>query len=275
MKQIKKSLAIVLCLLMLASSFALSGFAAGETDLLLIGDSIAYGSGLKNSEEACYGKILADTCGFQYENLSVPGSTTNAWVKKLGDSAVIESVKKADIISMSIGGNDFLMENVIGLMFDAMVREDYSKFDKIAEKTYGNLRTIVGKLKEFNLDAEIILQTLYNPQYGNLRAPYQLAADRINEVIYRCSEEFGGLTVVDVGTALGDDRANFADDIVHPSVKGNEIIAEEMLKVFNEKGFTDKTELVIKAKGRDINIYFYGKIFEFFGNFFAILAKIF
>ena len=52
--------AISLCFVMF------SVFASAEEDelnYLVIGDSIAEGFGLKNPEEACYGRIVADTNG--------------------------------------------------------------------------------------------------------------------------------------------------------------------------------------------------------------------
>ena len=275
MKNFKRVIGFLLVAVMLLSSFTVGTFAAETKNLLILGDSIAYGLGVRNSSEACYGKILADTCGFGYENLAISGTTTDFWIGNLKNESVIKSVENADIISMSIGGNDFLMDNLVQLIFDAMVKEDYTRYEKIALQNYENLNSILSTLKQINPDADIFLQTLYNPQYGNLREPYQVAADKINENIYRCSENFEGITVVDVATALGDDRENFAGDAVHPSAKGNELIASEILKAFNEKGLTDKTELVITHKGEDRNLAFYGKIYEFIGNFFALLAKIF
>lgn len=222
MKKIKKTTSILLSLLLICSLFSVNAFATELTDYLVLGDSIAYGSGLANPTEACYGKIIADTCDFEYTNYAVPGATTNDLIAKLSEEKVSAAVKEAEIISISIGGNDFLMNNIIGLMFDAIVKEDYSTFDKIGENFYINLCEIIGIIRESNEDVLILLQTLYNPQEDYLRAPYQQGADRINEGILRFAQENPeNIAVVDVAGALKDDIDNFAGDAIHPSAKGN------------------------------------------------------
>ncbi len=252
----KKVIAIALCLVMLMCSFSISAFAESE-DLfyLVLGDSIAYGSGISNSKAACYGKIVADTNGYEYANHSVPGHTTSNLINRLSNENVIEDLKKADIISISIGGNDFLMNNLIGLMYDSIVKGDHTQFDEISDGVYANLCEIVDIINEHNEDAVILMQTLYNPQSGYLRAPYQEGADRINAAIARYDADHPGeIVIVDVGTALGDDMENYASDYIHPSKKGNEIIANKVLEKLYELGLGDNTEPVITEPGIDIQI---------------------
>lgn len=252
----KKFIAIVLSLVMCFSLVSISAFATDSKPFyLVLGDSIAYGSGLTNSTQACYGKIVADTNGYEYANHAVPGHTTTNLINRLSQPEVIADLEKADIISISIGGNDFLMNNLIGLIFDSMVKGDYTQFDAITENFYVNFGTIVDIINAHNDDAVILMQTLYNPQSGYLRAPYQQAADRLNAAITRFAQENPGeIVVVDVGTALGNDFDNYAGDEVHPSVKGNEIIAQEILDTLYELDLGENTEAVITTKGEDVQV---------------------
>ena len=252
----KKLTAILLSLIMIFCVFAVNGYAENEKKFyLVLGDSIAYGSGISNSREACYGKIVADTNGYDYANYSVPGHTTTNLINRLKDETVISDLKKADIISISIGGNDFLMSNLIGLMFDSIVLNDYTEYDKIAESFYTNLCEIVKIINSHNADVVILMQTLYNPQSGYLRAPYQEGADRINAAIERYNAENPGeIVIVDVGTALGDDMENYADDEIHPSAAGNEIIAETILDKLYELDLGNDSAPVINEEGKDIEI---------------------
>lgn len=277
MKKTKKLISIVLSVLIVAMSLSCVAFAQDKTNYVVLGDSIAYGSGLANPVDACYGKIIADTCGFDYVNHSVPGATTQNLIDKLAVEEVIEDVAAADVISISIGGNDFLMNNIIGLMFEAIVKGDYSTFDEIGERFYGNLSKIIAIIKEANPDAVILMQSLYNPQEGYLREPYQQGADRINAAIARYSDENpGAIVIVDVGSALGDDPANYAGDAVHPSAKGNEIIAAEVLAALVQEGLTDKTELNPTVAAIDFDISpMFAMIFSFYGTFFHILSVVF
>lgn len=252
----KRLTALILSISLIFCLFSVNASAESEKPFyLVLGDSIAYGSGISNSKEACYGKIIADTNGYDYSNHSVPGHTTANLISRLSNEAVVADLKKADIISISIGGNDFLMSNLIGLIYDSVVKNDHTQFDEIAEKFYSNLCEIIDIINSHNEDAIILMQTLYNPQSGYLRAPYQQGADRINAAIERYnSENPNEIVIVDVATALGDDMANYADDEIHPSAKGNEEIAKVILKKLCELNLCKTAEPVISVKGEDIQI---------------------
>lgn len=274
----KKITAILLSVVMVFGMFGIYGYAENEKPFyLVLGDSIAYGSGISNSKEACYGKIVADTNEYDYANHSVPGHTTTNLINRLKDEKVIADLKKADIISISIGGNDFLMSNLIGLMFDAMVKEDYSEFDRIADGFYANFCEIVDIINSHNADAVILMQTLYNPQSGYLRAPYQQGADRINAAIEKYNAENPGeIVIVGVASALGDDMANFADDEIHPSAQGNEIIANVILNKLKELELGSNAAPVIEEKGIDIEIpVAFTMSLRFAGNLFHAISVVY
>lgn len=275
MKTMKKTVAVLLCLVMMSVSFCTVSFAEEELFYVVLGDSIAWGTGLMNAEDACYGKIVADTCGYDYANYGVDGHTSQNLIERLSETKVIEDVKRADIISISIGGNDFRKSGMLELLFDVIVKEDYEKADKVAESYYNNLCTIMSIINENNPDAVVLMQTMYNPQLGTVRDAYQEAADRINEAILRYTQEYPGeMEVIDVGTALGDDGDNFAGDAMHPSAQGNEIIAKLIVDRLAELGLTDKTEIVVNEKGIT-NILYIARAVEILGVIFGALNKIY
>lgn len=279
----KKLLSIILSVVMLLTCFAFTAFAEEKTDYLVLGDSIAYGSGLRNPVEAVYGKIVADTHGFNYTNYSVPGHTTGNLLKRLENEDVLAAVKEAEIISISIGGNNFLLSNLIGLMFDGIVKGDYSDMDTIAEGFFADFCVIMDIINENNPDAVVLMQTLYNPQSGTLRVVYGEGQKRLNEMVYKYNEENPGeIIVVEIGDALGDDMECFAGDDIHPSAKGNFIIAETVLLALDENGIADLTEPVVTTEGEDFGngfslpmLDFFVKIFEFFGMIYSFFANIF
>lgn len=252
----KKIVSILICISMLISVVGISAFAAEDKPFyLVLGDSIAYGSGLGNPREACYGQVVADTNGYDYVNHSIPGHTTSNLINRLGEDTVVADLKKADIISISIGGNNFLMNNLFGLMYDSIVMDDHTKYDEIADNFYDEFSEIMDIINTHNDDAVVLMQTLYNPQSGYLRAPYQQGADRINAAIEKYNAENPGeIVIVDVGAALGDDMANYADDDIHPSTKGNEEIAKVILAKLYEMNLGNSTEPVISTQGTDIEI---------------------
>ena len=180
----KKLIAVILAALILAGSFGLTAFAARQTRYLVLGDSIAYGSGLSNSKEAVYGKIVADTNGYEYENYAVPGHTTENLLSRMENETVKEAIGKADIVNISIGGNNFLLGNINSLLYDGIVAEDYTRFDELAENFYKDLEKIVNVIRSSNKSALIIIQTIYNPQTGYVGQVYQQGADRLNAKMF-------------------------------------------------------------------------------------------
>ena len=276
MKKIKIT-ALILCAAMLLCSFGLSAFAEDEKLFyLVLGDSIGYGSGLSNSREACYGKIVADTNGYDYANDAIPGHTTKNLLSRLENESVRDHVKQADIISISIGGNNFLLGNLPRLLYDMIVKGDSAKAEETVKIFLEDLDKIVDIIRGLNPDAVILLQTLYNPQTGYIGEAYQTAIDLLNEAILKYqSENKGSVEVVDVAARLTDSDKDFAQDGIHPSVEGNEKIAVAVLEKLAELGLGESTEPVINTKGADINIpQSFTAPLKFFGEMLHILSVI-
>lgn len=255
----KKIITLTVALLMFFGMFNIFVFAEDDKKFyVVLGDSIAYGSGLKNSQEACYGKIVADTNGYDYVNHAVPGHTSTDLISLLDDETVISDIIKADIISISAGGNDFLKNNPSDLIFDAALEDDYSGFGEISQMFYENFSQIIDKINLLNPDAVIIMQTLYNPQSGDLGILYQHGVDEINSKIYLYAENNPGeIYVADVASAFGDDMKNIAKDGIHPSAKGNVIIAETILDLLFELDLGTSDIPVIAEEGKDIRESFF------------------
>lgn len=250
----KKILSVALSFILAFSSLGVIAFADEEPlDYVVLGDSIAFGAGMVNTVEACYGKIVADTNGYNYVNHSIPGITSGVLLTMVSEGEKIRaSVESADIISISIGGNNFLTNNIVGLAFDCLVKKDMSSFDEIAEVYYEELCGIMDKINELNPDAVILLQTVYNPQDGAAGIVYSEGGKRLNDMIRKYDAEHpDDIVIVEVADALNSDPSNFADDKIHPSAKGNELIAYEILYILSDMELGTSTEPVIENEGLD------------------------
>ena len=255
MKTTRFLLSLLCVLTLLLSLCAPAAFAAdAPLQYVVLGDSIGYGAGVLNPDEACYGRIVADTNGYAYQNHAVSGNRTDHLLAHLDHAEVTAAVKNADIISISIGGNDYLTDNVTGLVLDATFRNDYSQMDKITAQLKLNFAAIIEKIRGLNPDAVILMQTLYNPGKGINKAPYQAATNRLNDLIraYLAAHP-GAFTIVDVAAAFGTDRTYIAQDSIHPSARGNERIAEVILRTLKTLGLGDATVPVVLHKGVDQN----------------------
>ena len=105
----KRGLSVLMSLLLALGCCVIAAAAEDAPHYVVLGDSIAFGSGLSNPRQAVYGRIVADTNGYAYDNFAVPGHTTQNLLQRMQNEQVKTAIADADIISISIGGNNFLL----------------------------------------------------------------------------------------------------------------------------------------------------------------------
>lgn len=248
-----KRFASAILVLAMVFGCVVPSFAANEKTYLILGDSIGAGEGIANPDEASFGRIIADTIGYKYVNDAVSGYNSEALLIHLELPGVKKDIQQASLISLSIGGNDFLVDNMAALAFEAILFENYERFDKIADDFYDNFCKIIEKIKSSNPNAVLLVHNLYNPRMGIGREIYQQGVDRLNAVYERYLKEHpGSYYIVDDESAIGDNSAYIAVDTIHPTAQGNIQIAKAVLRTLNSIGVTKKTELVISCTGLDI-----------------------
>ena len=231
MKKFRSFLSIILTAVMIICCLPVTSFAASKPDYLLLGDSIAYGQGIVNSNAGCYGKIVADTNGYNYKNLAVDGFTSKALLLYLETSSVKSAVREAEIIQISIGGNDFLTSNLPLLLFTGLMDMDFM-FNSRQKSFSANFTELIEKIKEINPKAKLLIQTLYNPCSNSLRRVYQKGVNVINNTIKSyLANHPGSFTIVDVESAFAGHSDYIAVDTIHPNSKGNLAIANKTLSV--------------------------------------------
>lgn len=248
MKIIKKAIAATLAAAIIISVFALGAAAAKRPTYLLLGDSIAYGQGIINSKDACYGRIVANTNNYNYANDAISGTTSGALLLLLDEEPIIKDVKNADIITISTGGNDFLTRNWVGMGLRGIATGDYSKLDPIVAKYKKNLTAIIVKIRKYNPKATIIVQTIYNPHNDIWTDAFQQGVDRMNAAIKSVKNKTGGFVIANVGAVISGHPEYIAIDTIHPNAKGNIAIAEYMLKFLKKLGLGTETKPVIKVQ---------------------------
>ena len=269
----KKILCVLLSAL-LAFACALPAFAAdGAKNYVVLGDSIAQGSGLYNSDQAAYGRIVADTNGYNYANFGVNGLRSWDLIEQLKTDPVASAVAAADIVSLSIGGNDYLQQD-LPKIFSDIARGDYKIINDIQNNFRGYFAEIISLLKAANPDVALFVQTLYNPQYGALRDAYGMATSRINEVITGyLAENPGAFYLVDTVPVMEGHPEYIAVDTIHPSAVGNVELARLVLQRLYEEGYGENTEPVTNAVGVD-EIPFTSYIFKAIRDFFSMIVNL-
>ena len=248
----KKLISVLLSLVIILSCFVSAYAEQEKLHYLVLGDSIGVGSGIVNPSEACYGKIVANTNGYIYSNFAIDGFTTSNLLNWIDDQQVSDTIKSADIINISIGGNNFIKNNLPWLLL-TVTFGNMSVINKIVEGVNRDLHEIITKIKAKNSDAVIILQTLYNPwKIKGIAGLYQKGVDALNACFRDyLKENPGAYELADVCSAFAAEKNLIAIDTIHPNAKGNILIAKVILKKLSELGLGTKTEPVILAQPID------------------------
>ncbi len=251
-------------ILCITISVVLSGCNHHQLEVIFLGDSIAEGLGgispLSERERYAYYSVLGIRNEYIYRNRAVSGHRSMDMLELIQredtDIKMIKThIKNADIIHVSIIGND-LLYNDLGQVMVAWVKNDYSVLSDTLEIAKNNFYRIVSLLKEYNPNATMFFQNVYNPVFGKTwlisqESYQQLSALGIDETEYReigasILNKFNGVLT----TYLKDNPGDFylidafseferiyqqnpargarlvCRDGVHPSIEGHAVLAD-------------------------------------------------
>lgn len=267
---------IISALLLLTMTAMPVSAAASYKNVLLLGDSITYGYGLEGTRDTCasYGNQLRDYLGLDagsFQNAAVNGDTSSDLLALL--PSLDSRVKAADLIVISVGGNDLLH-----IMWDAAaavlnltsvsaaelkkVMEDSDKVQKFIEqltpakisqtisKYSVNLSAIISLIRSSNPDAEVIFLAQYDPFTGvpGLEALTKVAAGAIPmlNMMMQNAVAVGKCTYLDLYTPFTGhavEWTNILEFDIHPNTTGHKQIFE-ILKAYLETKAPAVTEEV-------------------------------
>lgn len=200
----------------------------GKLSIVALGDSLTRGIGDDSGEG--YVKRLTHTLKDEYgqdislANLSVSGAKTADLASLLKTSGAKHAVSKADVIVMTIGGND-LFPGVEGL-----TAENLAAYEPDTETFEANSRQILEELRKENADAPIYWISLYNPfeDLTILGDTSQFVIDW-NYQLQRLASEYKNFVIIPVFDLFqGQVKEFLYTDHFHPNAKGYEAIAERL-----------------------------------------------
>ncbi len=237
--------------------------AAQEKNLLVLGDSISAGYGLSEGQYGYY-DYIAEYAGYSVTNYAVTGSDTTDLVDKIAEKEVQTAIQNAELICITIGANDVLTPAKDYLAQFRLEGESLSDMVKRLEaegsltsmivaltgklRPYisiakNNLATIESELRALNSNAEIIIQTIYNPvdsyttkyegedyseDYENLKAFVGGQLGKINTAIAALET----VTTADIYNTFIDSGwvyINTENKDIHPTPTGHALIASVIL----------------------------------------------
>ena len=237
--------------------------------LLILGDSIAahYGVDEKDSYEAkLTQKLSADGEKWVSINWGVAGDTTGDLVtlltQKADDPKARQVLAEADLIAISIGGN-----NILKFFRDAgyegfpdatvpnlvkILREFERQAEPLRTEFLADLEVIMNLIRKVNPDATVLIQNIHNVARDvegdfSIVKPGATAASLIEPIfkpirsVLDENAERLGYTVADTYTAFGESTEPrlLRREMLHPNEKGHTLIADVLYETYRKA--TDKT----------------------------------
>ena len=241
----RRLLSVLLSLCLMLGLLPTAAFAQGEVYVAL-GDSISTGYGLTDSD-ACFTRQIAASKSYALKSHAVDGATSSTLLAKLSDPAVAADVASADVITITIGGNDLMgalylylanqynetngtalsaadiqnalmgkhetIEQTIILIFASSVLSDFPQSAEAisALRQLGtNLTASIAAIKNANPDVTLIVANQYNPYSYAAKNVNRLIADAVNTIVEAFETGITALnaTIATMSLQLGYDVAD-------------------------------------------------------------------
>ncbi|MDR2712227.1 MAG: GDSL-type esterase/lipase family protein [Clostridiales bacterium] len=222
---------------------------AQEKTLVVLGDSIANGSSAPAVQG--YGPRVARDQSMTLINRAVGGWRTDHVINQLKTDVVTqEAVKAADVIQITIGGNDLQQSGYVGPAIDAILLGDPSVWEQHCKNIAGRFAQIVDLVRELNPDAPFFVFNSYTPDYKrygntNIRSTLGTTMDITGNQLYAIAQDYAipyfnttyttyleqnpyAFILVDIFDAFPDNDSSYYGlliDIIHPSALGHEKLA--------------------------------------------------
>ena len=212
---------------------------AADLRITMIGDSLTEGVG-DQTNNGGYRYFLSEELleepsidQVQFDAFGKNGLTSAGLKKRMKEEEIIQSVQNADIVIITIGGNDVM--NVVKKNFMHLQVGD---FYRAMEKYGANIKKIIDDIKNYNEDADIYLVGIYNPFQLLLSdiQEFDILMDEWNLRTNQAVAQYDQVYFVEIWEIFEDHNENliFEGDYFHPNTRGYERMGEEIYKSVKE-----------------------------------------
>lgn len=219
------------------SGQAPSPAAGTEIRAVAIGDSLARGTGDDSGSGFVRRTVdLLDKNGMNAKlinNLGINGLTTDALLTRLDETGVQYVLKEANVIMLSIGGNDLFAGGQA--LQSGTEPPSVEKLRATLPAASARLQKILDKLHTINPDARILYLGLYNPfsDLPDLKVPGNAVVSEWNEAALRITNKSDQMSVIPTFDLFEQNlEAYLSSDHFHPNGAGYEAIAERIVQGF-------------------------------------------
>ncbi|NHM29306.1 SGNH/GDSL hydrolase family protein [Neobacillus terrae] len=162
--------------------------------------------------------------GVHFYNYGVKGNRTTQLLKRLKTDEIRGNIKKADMVILTIGGND-----IMKVVYDNLSNLQLSAFEKAKEKYITHLTQIVSFITQENPHASIVLIGLYNPfeRWFADNKELEKVVTEWNGAGQMVVSSFPNTTFVQIEDLFSNTKENLLfTDHFHPNDRGYQLIAE-------------------------------------------------
>ncbi|MGM8211489.1 SGNH/GDSL hydrolase family protein [Virgibacillus sp. W0430] len=216
---------------------AIDFFFNKETKIVAIGDSLTQGVGDRTGKGGYVGildRSLNETESIvQFDNYGKRGNRSDQLLKRLDEPEISASLKKADIVLITIGANDIMQvfkENFTNLT----LRE----FEHERLQYENRLEMIFTKVRDINPTISIYLLGFYNPfdKYFKDIKELNMIVDGWNRTGEQVTQAFDQSYFIPTNDLFNDKTVHLlAEDNFHPNYLGYQRIAERVLTYLTER----------------------------------------
>lgn len=195
----------------------------GVTRTVILGDSVARGAGDERGQGIAGSldrqlRILGVTAA-PVANLGINGARTNNVRRLLSGDSARRAIGNADVVVVSIGGNDLYGDSLARLLSRVLPR--YQQY-----RTIGKVQQLVSMVQEANPAARIYVLGLYNPyRHSALGGWLDRQVNLWDARLIACFAPVRNVTVIRICDLLERDDRISAADRFHPGAAGYEAIA--------------------------------------------------
>ena len=221
-----------------------------------IGDSLTEGVG-DQTNQGGFVPLLAnaisesDDVNVVSQNFGVAGNTSTQIYKRMTKEKKIQSaIKKADVITITVGGND-----VMKVIRTQLMNLTERSFEKPALAYQKQLTEIFAFIRDQNPKAQVYVLGIYNPFYLNFpditemqdiidhwnQATQEIVAQQkkmyfvpINDLLYQGVDGSQGVTTSDGDVQTITNNALFEEDHFHPNNIGYQIMGDAVAEAYKE-----------------------------------------
>ena len=180
----KRILSTLLALCLALSLLPASALAAGgeQKSYVALGDSITTGYGLAE-KEAGFARQVADSNGYTLTNLAKDGATSTDLLEVVKSEANADTLKNADLITVTIGGND-LMDALYAYLAEEYNNKQNSDTSITAEDVKASLAGEEGAVVEQITMLRFAISNISNFQSSSIaKSAYDTLGDTFVEII--------------------------------------------------------------------------------------------